>query len=355
MQTLLRDPAQFFSTAVPGRVTALAGISPHELIAKLEAAEDLGKLAIVLGVGAALPPIGVQDIIDSLAKLALDAWPIWFDDEDFSGCSNDTAGRAALQIKVRAIAARLPSVSANWANSAASLALSGRVPRVRSHPAEVELRQLCQAISPSQPVLIFDGRDLLERSAAEAAIHALEWIARSGPCLVIMLFKELPPNEPPFERVLFGASDASRREHIEEGAAAGGPFRITPLWVGPIRGRPHPLSNEEKRLAEVLSRDGELAGLFSFNQVIETVHGGRPRVDMLWRIGRLVVEVDGYPDHANRAAFARDRQRDFELLLSGYVVLRLANDEVAQDLHRAVEKIRSIVRHQRSRLTMGSK
>jgi hypothetical protein len=36
-------------------------------------------------------------------------------------------------------------------------------------------------------------------------------------------------------------------------------------------------------------------------------------------------------------------------------VLRLANDEVAEDLHRAVEKIRSVVRHQRSRLTMGSK
>jgi very-short-patch-repair endonuclease len=169
-----------------------------------------------------------------------------------------------------------------------------------------------------------------------------------------MLFKELPPNEPPFERVLYGASEACSRQPLEEARAAGGASKIAALWVGPIRGRPHPLSSEEKRLAEVLSRDEELAGLFSFNQVIETVQGGRPRVDMLWRIGRLVVEVDGYPDHANRVAFARDRQRDFELLLSGYAVLRLANDEVAEDLQRAVEKIRGVVRHQRSRLAMGS-
>jgi hypothetical protein len=170
------------------------------------------------------------------------------------------------------------------------------------------------------------------------------------PCLVICCSR-VPPNEPPFERVLFGASDASRGQHIEEGAAAGGPFRIAPLWVGPIRGRPHPLSNEEKRLAEVLSSDGELAGLFSFNQVIETVHGGRPRVDMLWRIGRLVVEVDSYPDHANRAAFARDRQRDFELLLSGCVVLRLRTTGGSGSAPGGRRS--GHVQHQRSRLNDG--
>jgi very-short-patch-repair endonuclease len=38
-----------------------------------------------------------------------------------------------------------------------------------------------------------------------------------------------------------------------------------------------------------------------------------------------------------------DRHRDYELTLSGYTVLRLANDEIAQDIGKAVEKIRDIV------------
>ena len=43
-----------------------------------------------------------------------------------------------------------------------------------------------------------------------------------------------------------------------------------------------------------------------------------------------------------------DRHRDYELVLSGYTVLRLANDEVLQDFGRAVEKIRDVVRLRRA-------
>jgi very-short-patch-repair endonuclease len=37
-------------------------------------------------------------------------------------------------------------------------------------------------------------------------------------------------------------------------------------------------------------------------------------------------------------------------MLSGYTVLRLANDEVAQDFGRAVEKIRDLVRLRRAQM-----
>ena len=40
-------------------------------------------------------------------------------------------------------------------------------------------------------------------------------------------------------------------------------------------------------------------------------------VDMLWHPQRLVVEVDGYAYHANRAAFERDRRRDAALQAAG--------------------------------------
>ena len=56
-------------------------------------------------------------------------------------------------------------------------------------------------------------------------------------------------------------------------------------------------------------------------------------------------------DHGSRSSFARDRHRDYELMLSGYVVLRLANDEIAQDCEKALEKIRDLARLRRRTLT----
>jgi very-short-patch-repair endonuclease len=44
-----------------------------------------------------------------------------------------------------------------------------------------------------------------------------------------------------------------------------------------------------------------------------------------------------------------DRHRDYELALSGYTVLRLANDEIAQDIEKAIEKIRDLVALRRAR------
>jgi hypothetical protein len=90
-----RELADLFSVAIPGRVTALAGISPPELVARLEAIEDLRKIAIVLGLGVGLPPISVDEIIDSMAELALGMWPIWFGDQNFSDCTNDTGSVAS--------------------------------------------------------------------------------------------------------------------------------------------------------------------------------------------------------------------------------------------------------------------
>jgi hypothetical protein len=37
----------------------------------------------------------------------------------------------------------------------------------------------------------------------------------------------------------------------------------------------------------MLAGDAELAPLFSFNQIIETVRGSKPRVDLVWMEGRL--------------------------------------------------------------------
>jgi very-short-patch-repair endonuclease len=72
-----------------------------------------------------------------------------------------------------------------------------------------------------------------------------------------------------------------------------------------------------------------------------------PRVDLLWRDGRVVVELDG-PEHQDDPKFANDRHRDYELLVAGYLVLRITNDQVATDLQAAIEKIRAVVRFRKS-------
>jgi very-short-patch-repair endonuclease len=152
----------------------------------------------------------------------------------------------------------------------------------------------------------------------------------------------MPKSEPPLDRILYGARQVVAAEPGD--ARLNAERAAAPLWIAPWRGSPHPLSEVERRLASALRDDNELAPLFAFNQSVTTVRGSRPRVDLVWTEGRLVVELDGYGSHGNRAAFIYDRQRDYELSLSGYTVLRLPNDEVEQDCGKAIDKIRDLVR-----------
>jgi very-short-patch-repair endonuclease len=52
-------------------------------------------------------------------------------------------------------------------------------------------------------------------------------------------------------------------------------------------------------------------------------------------------------------AFMQDRHRDYELILSGFTAPRLTNDEFAQDMEKAIEKIRDLVTFCRGRTGQG--
>jgi very-short-patch-repair endonuclease len=58
---------------------------------------------------------------------------------------------------------------------------------------------------------------------------------------------------------------------------------------------------------------------------------GSYTVDFLWRQAGLVVEVDGYRYHSDRATFRSDRARDRELGRRGLEVLRFADEEVGEE------------------------
>jgi hypothetical protein len=51
-------------------------------------------------------------------------------------------------------------------------------------------------------------------------------------------------------------------------------------------------------------------------------------VDALWSAERVVVELDGWADHKERAAAARDRDKTNRLQVAGYVVLRFLHGDV---------------------------
>jgi hypothetical protein len=332
--------AGFVLAAPRHAVMALGGVDAMGLRAALDAVEPepSGRRAVLARIAPAPTTEAiVEQAIAVLAETARLIWPIWFTDVNFPS-RDDALGRLAAAVTARGAAREIAGVSPSWAEAAARLALADRPPRVGGTLPAVELAQLALAINRFGLVFAADieaaGRD----GNPAAMVHALEWIAQHINGAVAALFPELPPNAPPFDRILYGARRVAAAPLLEPAPAANlGP------WIAPWRGLPHPSSEIERRLARALGADAELAPLFVFNQCVATVRGTRPKVDLVWTDGRLAIELDGWGSHGNRFAFMQDRHRDYELTLSGYTVLRLTNDEIAQDLEKAIEKIRDLV------------
>jgi len=110
-----------------------------------------------------------------------------------------------------------------------------------------------------------------------------------------------------------------------------------------FEGQPHPRSEGEQRLFARLETDPELRGLFACNQPVMTKYDQKYWVDFLAHEFQCVVEVDGFHHHSSRLAFARDRHRDYQLLVSGYLTLRVDHDEVLRDLESVIGKIRDLI------------
>jgi very-short-patch-repair endonuclease len=348
------ETAQFVLRASGGSVVTLGGIDGsvlRELVDQAEHISDDPRVLFVRLRSAGSVEAYVEQMIAVLAETAMRLWPVWFTDLSFAMCRNDALGHRAAGVIARESAARTPNVSSSWAEAAARLALAGQPPRVAGVLPATELAQLSLAISRLGLVLVIDVSAAARVPSPSALAHALDWVAQHSHAAVVALFAELPPVDSPFDRILYGA-----RRVIADGPETAAPLLEAgdsvgqETWLAPWRGAPHPLSEIEQRLATMLTADSELAPLFRFNWFVDTVRGSRPKVDLVWLDGRLVVELDGYPDHAARHAFINDRHRDYELALSGYTVLRLANDEVVQDFGRAIEKIRDLVRLRRSQI-----
>ena len=247
----------------------------------------------------------IARILDDLATLALAAWPAWPE-------------------------AKL----ATWGRAAGHLAAAGRAPRFRSLAAELQFPELLAAAGA--PILMFP-LDPLRPERAAPLIAALEWSCRHGAAAVAVL-AEQPVPRPPWDRVLHSALS------LHPDPEPPGDRLVPPL--PPVKGPAG--SAAERRMRAALAADRELAGLFDDEvTVLLGPLGPTPRVDLLWREGKVVVELDG-TEHERNPTYAADRHRDYELLVAGYLVLRLTNAEVELDLARALDKVRRVVALRRS-------
>jgi very-short-patch-repair endonuclease len=287
----------------------------------------------------------------SLAEAARFLWPDWYDGSMRLDFDADSSVRPAIdRLATRQMLRRRRGISGEWLTAAWHACQSGRTPLVPQLSLSVQAEQLSLALADEN--LLF-AIILTEAAFNESALLALsrsaEWLARETDAKVVVVVPESLRSRPELDGI---SSSPIPLETTYEHTPALRPadaFAVCDSGeelkhvVCPILGRPHPASPGEQKLAARLASDPELADLFRFNERVATVFESRYLVDLVWPKGRVVVEVDGYGYHSSPAAFHADRHRDYELTLSGYVVLRLPHDSVVADVDLAVERIREFV------------
>ncbi|MBI9091860.1 MAG: DUF559 domain-containing protein [Desulfobacterium sp.] len=305
----------------------------------------------------------LNDIIDALAGMALKLWPGW------SGTPPGEGG------------------SGKWLERAARLCRENHPPLPKGFSKSIQVQQLSEIMGPAGLIVVL----AVENNGVDQAnifsfVKACQWVASESAARVAVL---LPPEFSDLEEIEAISYGAVRHHGPDKGKAisalpcvtvspsatllpsealppseAAPPFESTlspGIWERkpgradekkasiplPELGVPHPLSQGEQLMAATLAGDPELSALFEFNQKVRTLHGRHYIVDLLWKAGKVVVEIDGYTFHGTRAAFASDRNRDYELMISSYLVLRIPHWEVMDDPDRALEKIRDILAFRR--------
>jgi very-short-patch-repair endonuclease len=297
--------------------------------------------AVIASVFTQLPTLeaAMSRLVEALADGAKACWPAWYGRVfSHTGALDD---RLAAPAEIAAVVAEHRDVLERWLDRASAHARRGMRPLLGELALAVQARQLAIAI---------DARDLRVVTCAappvadDASLHALaralEWLAaETGARVTGVLDAELAGREV-LDRI--GYQSTTLRFAMPEAGDA--PPEWATATIHPVIGRPHPLSRVEQRLAQVLGQAEDLRPLFEFNQRIQTARGGHAIVDLIWRAGGVIVEIDGWDTHGNRYSFAGDRHRDYELAISGYLILRLTNDEILEDVAKAVDKIRDVVK-----------
>ena len=306
-------------------------------------------------------------LVDQLAQAALYLWPEWYGGmASLAGKADDNESESVLrevnEFRVHNAALRIDH---SWFREAMHFCLAGQPPMTKKHGLTTQVRQLANCLRSSDLCILVVAMEINEAVGALLSLaKGCEWLAKEADAKVLLVVPAGTETTtdlsaiPFFDASEFHAADKAlpraEREQVSAPSERAQSDRSTncsstgpceqKFLVQPLIGRPHPGSPGEQILAAALAKDAELSGLFQFNLPVQTTRGTRYLVDLVWVAGRVVVEVDGFRHHSSRLSFTSDRRRDYELLISDFVVLRLPHDDVVNDPAIAVEKIRDVVR-----------
>jgi len=292
----------------PGGAVTIVGLRQAQLIEVLSGTSFALRMLRLDLVGVATTALALDRILNDLADLAAALWPDW---------------EGAESPKL------LPRLLPAWRRAATRLASAGGRPRLKRLAQETEFPHL---LSVLPGLVLLAEVDSLRSERAAPIITALDWCRRHGAAVVALLDEE-PAPEAPWDLLLYDALIVDQ-------------FPVEPaahrLILPPSDTVPRG-SAIERRMREALQATPDLAGLFEDEVTLQLgALGPTPRVDLLWRDGKVVVELDG-SEHERDPNYGADRHRDYELLVAGYLVLRLTNAEVQLDLSRSLEKVRRVV------------
>ena len=283
----------------------------------------------------------LDDVLLALAQIALELWPAWYLSEQ--------------------------KVSNRWIKEAITLCNHNKDPLPPGFSKSIQASELSRALDISRLIIVL-GVEKVSQAEKKwfSFARASEWIAKETDARVAAILHPEIGKFPELDSILYGAvtiedyyfqvydqkgartktksiniDDRIVDRKLKKGVIKQEETKLVLVW--PIKGRPHPFSKGEQLFAKKLASDPQLFDLFEYNQIIKTVRGNRYLVDVLWRDGKVVVEIDGFKYHSTHYAFKNDRNRDYELLISGYLILRLPHDEVINDPAMAIEKLRDVV------------
>jgi len=93
---------------------------------------------------------------------------------------------------------------------------------------------------------------------------------------------------------------------------------------------------------------------FGLPRPVTNTHLFGYEIDVLYPAERVIVELDGYQFHSDRASFRRDRRRDAVMLAEGVLTVRITEDRIDHDTAQEAERLHKILADRRRTLTVLS-
>jgi len=295
-------------------------------------------------------------LVSALAEATLQLYPHLY------GVSHSPSERwleADVESAAHEITRRVPHVLGTACREILKACRKRKRPVVRGSSNTEQVRQLALAIEPRRLAISIAVKDTnVPTASLRALAQGTEWLASTTQARVVLVMPKALHGAPELDHVTYSAClfsppgtatgsgvpvpQPATEQPIAKGKGAQRKLSEPSVTVSPVLGKPHPRSEVEQELYDRICADVELCRLFAFNQQVETRFDSRPRVDLISRQHKLVIEIDG-DDHRRPWKWANDRKRDVELFLSGYRVMRFATSSLVENMDLVLSRVRDAI------------